>query len=275
MTGAGARSRVVEADGARLYVEEAGEGPAVVFLHPGLWDSRTWDGQFGPFSERYRAVRFDARGFGRSSRREDGGVYSLVGDLLAVMDATGTERAALVGCSMGGGTALDCALVAPDRVAALVLAASALGGLEDGTPEEEAWSAERMAPVRSAIEEGDLERAQDLRVGTMWALLGTDDERGARIRQIALENKDEIVQDESGEVEVDPPAFQRLEEIQAPTLVLPADHDPPWTPRVSRMLADRIPNARLVQIPDVDHVVNMRKPAEFNEVALAFLGEVL
>jgi len=275
MRRADARSRVVEADGARLYVEEAGQGPAVVFLHPGLWDSRTWDDQFGSFSEWYHVVRFDARGFGRSSRREDGAVYSLVGDLLAVLDAAEIERAALVGCSMGGGTALDCALVAPDRVAALVLAASALGGFEDGTPEEEAWFAERMGPVRVAIEEGDLERAQDLRVRTMWALLGTDDARGARIRQIALDNRDEIVQDESGEVEVEPPAFERLEEILAPTLVLPADHDPPWTPRVSRMLADRIPNARLVQIPDVDHVVNMRNPAEFDAAVLTFLGEVL
>jgi len=275
MTGMDVRSRSIEADGARLYVEEAGEGPTVVFLHPGLWDSRTWDDQFGPFSDRYRVVRYDTRGFGRSSRRDEGAAYSLVGDLLAVMDAVEIERAALVGCSMGGGTALDCALVAPDRVQALVLAASALGGFEDGTPEEEAWFAEKMAPVKAAIEEGDLERAQDLRVRTMWALLGTDDERGARIRQIALDNRDEIVQDESGEVEVEPPVIERLEEIQVPTLVLPADHDPPWTPRVSRMLADRIPNARLVQIPRVDHVVNMRKPAEFNAAVLAFLGEVL
>lgn len=275
MTSADMRSRFVDVDGARLYVEEAGKGPAVVFLHPGLWDLRTWDDQFALFSETHRVVRYDARGFGRSSRREDGATYSLVGDLLAVLDGTETEHAALVGCSMGGGTALDCALVAPDRVDALVLAASAVGGFEDGTPDEEAWFAERMAPVKAAIESGDVERAQDLRVGTMWALLGTDDERGARIRQIALDNRDEIVQDESGEVEVEPPAFERLEEIQAPTLVLPADHDPPWTPRASRMLADRIPNARLVQIPDVDHVVNMRKPAKFNEVVLAFLGEVL
>ena len=265
----------VDVEDGRLWFETAGDGPSVVFLHPGLWDSRTWDDQFGVFSETYRVVRYDARGFGRSSRREDGAAYSLVGDLLAVLDATATERAALVGCSMGGGTALDCALAAPDRVAALVLATSALGGFEDGTPQEEAWSAEKMALVRAAIQAGDLERAQDLRVRTMWALLGTDDERGARIRQIALDNRDEIAQDESGEVELEPPAFVRLEEIRAPTLVLPADHDPPWTPRVSRMLADRIPDARLVQIPDVDHVVNMRKPDEFNAVVLGFLHEVL
>ena len=79
----------------------------------------------------------------------------------------------------------------------------------------------------------------------------------------------------SGLRAIDPPAIDRLEEIAVPTLVLPADHDPPWTERICRILADRIPDARLVQIPDVDHVVNMRKPAEFNRVVLEFLGGVL
>ncbi|MGZ8585174.1 MAG: alpha/beta fold hydrolase, partial [Actinomycetota bacterium] len=73
----------------------------------------------------------------------------------------------------------------------------------------------------------------------------------------------------------DPPAFARLEDVAAPTLVLPADHDPPGTERICRVLADRIPGARLVQIPDVDHVVNVRKAAEFNRVVLGFLAEVL
>src|SRR4029453_15406650 len=67
--------------------------------------------------------------------------------------------------------------------------ASGVSGFEEGTPEEEAWWAEKMAPVQAAIEEGDLELAMDLRVRAMWALLGTDDPPGARIRRIAPENR--------------------------------------------------------------------------------------
>ncbi|HJS26075.1 MAG TPA: alpha/beta hydrolase [Actinomycetota bacterium] len=273
-----AGSRFVEVDRGRLYVEEAGVGPAVVFLHPGLWDSRTWDPQFASFAERYGVLRLDARGYGRSSRPEPGVPYSHARDLLVVLDDAGIERAALVGCSMGGATAIDFTLVHPDRVAALVLAAAGPSGFE-GTPEEEAaweaWWAERDAPVDAAVEAGDLERAQDLRLATMWAQLGTDDEGGRRIREIAFDNLHELTMDESTQIRLDPSAFSRLGEIAVPTLVLPADHDPPEMEPIALALAERIPDARLVRIPETDHVINLRRPDEFDRVVLEFLGEIL
>lgn len=267
----------VDVNDGRLEFDVAGEGSPVVFLHPGLWDRRTWDDQFGLFSTTYRVVRYDARGYGRSSRPEPGYPYSDLEDLAAVMDATGIARAALVGCSMGGGTAIDFALVHPDRVAALVLAAPGLAGF-DGTPDEEAaWQAEwgeLDRAIDEAIAAGELERAQDLRL-RIWAPLGTDDSAGRRIRAIAFDNLHEITMDESGATTPDPPAIERLEDIGAPTLVLPAEHDPPWHNRICEVLAARIPHARVVMITGTDHVVNMRQPAEFNRVVLEFLGEVL
>jgi 3-oxoadipate enol-lactonase len=273
----GARWWFVQTEGARLYAEVSGDGPAVVFLHPGLWDSRTWDPQFASFAERYRVLRYDARGYGRSTRPEPGVPYSHVRDLVAVLADVGIERAALVGCSTGGGIEIDFALEYPQRAAALVLVAPGLSGFE-GTPEEEAaweaWSAERETAIERAVEAGDLERAQDLRL-QMWAPLGTDDEAGRRIREIAFDNMHELTMDESGEEGIDPPAAGRLGEIDMPTLVLPADHDPPWHTRICDVLLAGIPNARLVQIPGTDHVINMRRPSEFNRVVLAFLDEVL
>jgi pimeloyl-ACP methyl ester carboxylesterase len=267
----------VEVNGGRLEYELAGAGPAVAFLHPGLWDRRAWDDQFDVFAERHRVVRHDARGYGRSSRPEPGRPYSHVEDLGAVLDAAGIDRAALVGCSMGGGTALHFALVHPDRVTALVLVASGFDGFEGTPEEEERWNAEWSgleSEIAAATEAGELERAQDLRL-RLWAPLGTDDPRGRRIREIAFDNLHEIEMDEGGARGIDPPAIDRLEEVSAPTLVLPADHDPPWLPRMAEVLADRIPAARLVRIRDVDHVVNMRKPEEFSRVVLDFLAEVL
>jgi pimeloyl-ACP methyl ester carboxylesterase len=268
-----ARTDVVEFDGGRLEFDVAGEGPDVVLLHPGLWDRRTWDDQFGVFARSYRVVRYDARGYGRSSRLEPGVVHSAVRDLAAVMDAAGMERAALVGCSRGGRIALDFAISFPGRVTALVLVAPGVGGFE-GTPEEEAWWEAREDEIVSAYRAGDVERVTDLELA-IWAPLGTTDGAGARIREIALDNVEgahaEDVEDES----LDPPAIERLESVAAPTLVLPADRDPGVMDRACRLLAERIPNARLVRIPDVDHVVNMRKPAELNDAVLAFLGEVL
>jgi 3-oxoadipate enol-lactonase len=269
---------VAEVDGGTISWEAAGEGAAVTFLHPGLWDRRTWDEQFGLFAKTYRVVRYDARGYGRSSLPEPGRPYSHVRDLVGVLNAAEVDRTALVGCSMGGGIEIDLALEHPELVTALVLAAPGLNGLE-GSPEEEvvwdAWYEERRAPIEAAIEAGDLEAAQDLRLRTLWAPLGTEDPAGKRIREIALDNLQEFTMDESAAAALDPPAAWRLAEIMAPTLVLPADHDPPWHGRICEVLAEQIPNARSVQIPDTDHVINMRQPAEFNRVVLEFLGEVL
>jgi pimeloyl-ACP methyl ester carboxylesterase len=81
--------------------------------------------------------------------------------------------------------------------------------------------------------------------------------------------------DESGETGIDPPAAGRLGEIDVPTLVLPADHDPPWHERMCEVLAKGIRGARLVRIPETDHVIPLRRPQEFNRSVLGFLGEVL
>jgi pimeloyl-ACP methyl ester carboxylesterase len=268
-------------DGGTLAWELAGEGPGVVFLHPGLWDSRVWDEQFGVFSRTYRVLRYDLRGYGSSSRPEPGRPYSHVADLAAVMDAAGVDRAALIGNSMGGRVAIDFALTHPGRVAALILAAPGLGGFE-GTQREneiwEAWSDERESMIADAVAadiDGDYERAQDRRLQYLWAPLGMKDEAGRKIRQIAFDNIHELTMDESGERELDPPAAEWLDEIHAPTLVLPADHDPPWLERMCEVLAEKVRGARLVRIPETDHVIPLRRPDEFNSVVMAFLGEVL
>jgi pimeloyl-ACP methyl ester carboxylesterase len=269
----GVETGVVEVVGGTLEYEAAGEGAPVVLLHGGLWDRRTWDGQFGVFSRTYRVVRYDLRGYGRSSRPEPGKPYSHVEDLAAVMDASGVERAALVGNSLGGRTAIDFALTHPRRVSALVLAATNVGGFEETEEEADAY-APVDREIEQAVEAGDAERAMELELSVWATALGADDPAGARIRQIAFDNLHVITMDESGAARLDD-AFPRLPEIDAPTLVLPADHDPPVFRRLSGEVAGRIPNARLTEIPETDHVIPVRRPAEFNRVVLEFLGEVL
>src|SRR5262249_48918373 len=78
---------------------------------------------------------------------------------------------------------------------------------------------------------------------------------------------------ESALEELDPPAAVRLPEIDIPTLVLEAEHDPPFSRRESRLIAEGIIDARLVVIEGADHVINLRQPERFDEVVLAFLDE--
>jgi 3-oxoadipate enol-lactonase len=258
--------------GARLRYDTAGEGPDIVLLHPGLWDRRTWDRQMETFpAAGFRVTRYDARGYGESTR-PTGEPYSHIRDLASLMDALDIADAALVGCSMGGGTEIDFALEHPDRVWALVPIAAGLGGFEAFEEEEDWWEAAN-GPVEDAIRAGDLERAEEARLA-IWAPLGTEDEAGARIRELAFANLHELTMDESALEELEPPAAARLGEIDAPTLVLEAEHDPPFSRRVSRVIADEILDARLVMIEGADHVVNLRQPERFDEVVLGFLADV-
>src|SRR3954471_6999040 len=132
----------------RLWYEERGSGDAVVFLHAGLLDSRQWDRQLETFAPHYRAVAYDVRGYGRSPAPEV--AYRLHEDLLRLLDALGIERAAFVGNSMGGKTAIDAALAQPERVSALVAVGAAMSGFSF-----RAYSDDQAARAEAAWEAGD------------------------------------------------------------------------------------------------------------------------
>jgi pimeloyl-ACP methyl ester carboxylesterase len=261
----------VEVPGGRLAYEVLGSGLDVTLVHPGLWDSRTWDPQVPVLVDAgYRVTRYDVRGYGRSSRLT-GESYSNVRDLLAILDAAEVMQTALVGCSMGGGIAIDFTLEHPDRVWALMPVASGLGGFEP-LEEEEDWWAEREAPIEDAIEAGNLEGAEELRL-QIWAPLGTDDPAGRLIRDIAFDNLHEITMDESAHEELDPPASHRLGEIDVPTLVVIAEHDPPFMRRIGDLIARGVLGAQKVTTEGADHVVNLQQPEAFDRTLLEFLTD--
>ncbi len=105
---------------ARLYYEVAGEGPAFVMIHAGIADSRQWNNEFTHFANNYRVLRYDMRGYGRSEPAE--GEFSHMGDLMALLDHLQIrEPLVMMGCSMGGGLAMDFALTHPLRVKALIM----------------------------------------------------------------------------------------------------------------------------------------------------------
>jgi pimeloyl-ACP methyl ester carboxylesterase len=131
----------LDAGGARLSGEEAGEGVAVVGLH-GLTATRRYVVMGSRALERggHRVVLYDARGHGRSGPAPSPEAYGyddLADDLLAVLDDRGIERAVLAGASMGAHTLTRFALEHPDRAAGLVIATPAFD--PDGSPGLERW----------------------------------------------------------------------------------------------------------------------------------------
>jgi len=258
-----------DVNGATLHYEVAGEGGPLVLVHAGISDSRMWDAQVDAFSRFYRTIRYDLRGFGRSPIVE--GPYSHHADLRALLDALEVDRALLVGCSMGGATVIDFALENPERVGALVLVGSAVGGFEfdEGPPEE--WDA-----LVAADEAGDLERVSELEV-RMWV---DGPRRGPDVvdppvrdlvremNLIALKNE---ALELGEELELWPPAAPRLSQIQASTLVLVGDEDRPRTLAAADLLERELPDARKTVMAGTAHLPNMERSEEFNRLVLEFL----
>jgi 3-oxoadipate enol-lactonase len=258
-----------------LHHEVAGEGPGVALLHSTVCDSRMWDREFAALAERYRVLRFDLPGFGRSELPP--GPFSWVEDLRGLLDETGIERAALIGVSGGAGLALDFALAEPERVRGLVLAAPTIGGIE--------WSEDvrRFGEEEDALlEAGDLDAAVELNL-RLWV---DGPRRGPSAVDPAVRAKVGEMQRRAFEVQlaafardeqpgphrkIRPPAAERLEEVAVPTLVVVGDEDVPDVLAHADALARRVPGARRVVLPDTAHLVNLERPDEFLRLVHDFL----
>ena len=245
-------------NGATLEVEEAGNGPAVLFLHGGLGDRRLWEPQAAALASRFRCIRYDLRFFGRSSG--PAAPWSSVDDAIGVLDALGVERTAVVGLSLGGGLALDLAAANPDRVWAIVHVAASFTGAPanlDGDGQEAAYD--------EAIARGDLDAAMDIDFA-LWAPLGVDD----TLRELWRETPDARGGLPAGAQPL-PRAEPRLEEITAPTLVVIAAEDPAFLREHGETVARRVPGARRVVVAS-DHYLTLRRPEQLGELLLVFLG---
>jgi pimeloyl-ACP methyl ester carboxylesterase len=250
-----------EVNGARLWYEEAGEGPAVVLVHGGLGDARLWEPEFGPLAERFRTIRFDQRFFGRSTG--PAAPFSFVDDVVGLLDELAVTRAALVGLSFGGRIAFDTALAAPGRCWAVAGVAPALSGHDSG-----AMTDEQDAAYEAAVETGDLDAAMAVDF-EVWAPLGADE----RIRQLWRATPDANPLPDGVEPRDPPgaPAKERLGELAVPTLIVTASHDPAGFREIGPLVAREAPNARHVEL-DSDHYVTLREPELVSRTLLDFLA---
>jgi len=265
------QSGFADVNGARLYYEVAGNGHPLVMLHGHLIDSGQWDEQFDLFANHYRVVRYDARGFGRSTMPDQ--PFAYYQDLHGLMRFLGMQRAHLMGCSGGGATVIDFALGYPAMASALVLVGSGLGGYQfTGDPPP------ILLEMRAAGERGDVDRAVELslQLWTDGANRRPDQVNPAarertRAMTKALFSRDKV---DAEEQSVEPPAAARLGEIETPTLAVVGDQDMSPILAIADMLVAQMPNARKLIIHDAGHHPNIEHPDEFNRAVLAFLAEV-
>lgn len=259
--------RTIPVPGGTLFAVADGDGPPIVLLHAGVVDSRVWE-PFVPLltSAGYRAIRYDARGFGRSVTEDV--EFRRVDDLLAVLDAFGAERATLVGNSQGGQIALDLAVTHPDRVAALVQLASGIGGLDvPMSPRDEAVE-ERYEEVDQA---GDVEALTDFELALWGAGVEQPVERlspelRAFLRPMFADANEG--RPRGRQVPIDPPAAERLDQLTMPVLFVHGALDFSYVELFGRHLEANAPNARLVVLPGVAHLVAAEAPEETARLVL-------
>jgi pimeloyl-ACP methyl ester carboxylesterase len=257
-------------NGARIHYRRSGAGFPVVFLHAGVADSRMWEPQAAGLGTHFDVIAPDMRGSGKSELPAE--AWSPAADVLALMDALGLRQAPhLVGCSIGGSAAIDFTLEHPERVSKLVLVGPGVGGQPHDDKHDHLY-----AEVGAAENAKDLEALNQAEM-KLW-LLGpgrTEAHVDKRLRDLFLDmNGHALKSDFAGAPtrKLNPPAFGRLGEIKAPTLVVVGDHDLPEIQETADLLVSKIRGSRKAIIHDAAHLPNLEHPEKFNHLLLDFLN---
>lgn len=246
-----------------LYYEESGSGEPLVLIHGFSLDRRMWEPQMDMLDDRFRVIRYDLRGHGRSVEIADS--FAAYEDLRAVLDAAGAERAVLLGLSAGSQIAVDFAVAYPDRVDRLILAGPSISGYVPTAGF--AW----MAPVVEAARAGKPEEAARLWAETTLMAVPTRPSADSLMRSIVQSNSRLWSYTTNPDRGLVPPAIGRLNGIDVPVLVIVGERDLPDIQKVADTLVACVPRAKKRVVTGAGHLVNLEVPEAFNEAVLEFL----
>lgn len=262
----------IELGDAVIAGAELGEGLPVVFLHAGVCDHRMWRGQMEAVAAAgFHAIAYDRRGYGETSSPDE--AFSHLEDLEAVLDAMDIHAAVLVGCSMGGGLAIDFALAYPGRTIGLVLVGTSITGAA-------AFVSDLEQPIvmaeEDAEERGDLDMLNKVQAhawldgprsasGRVWGAARDLflDMNGRVLRQPALTRE-----------QARPRAVDRLAAITAPSLLIVGDLDFTYILQRHDDASESLPNAFAVVLEGTAHIPNLERPDLFDPLLLEFLAAV-
>ena len=269
-------SRIALPDGQSLaYVDEGNRGAdPILFLHGGGLDHSMWRPQLTAFPD-FRVIAPDARAHGDSSTPT--GPYRLVDDVIALLDALEVPAVAAVGLSMGGGTAVDLAVEASDRVRALVVS-----GTGTSTPDFcDPWVLEVFATWQRAV----AERSPEAWIAGFERFVHGPHRTIEQVSPDVVALNDAMVRHTlrthvlpvvaRGETPVQPTPVievnERRRHIEVPVLALNGAVDADDHLRFARELVDLVPHGVEVLVPDAAHYPNLEHPEAFN----ATLGDFL
>jgi 3-oxoadipate enol-lactonase len=254
-----------------IAVDHAGEGDLLVFMHGIGGNKRNWHDNLPAFAKHWHAVAWDARGYGESDDYDGPLTFSqYADDLVRVLDHFKAARAHIVGLSMGGRIAMDFAARYPDRLLTLTLCDTHPGFAHLPDDKKREFIRLRKEPLINGGE------PKDIAVPVAKTLIGPKASKqafDALVDSMSRLHKESYIK--SIEATVMSDNMDRLGEIKVPTHVVVGGEDKLTTPVMAKGLTGKIPGATLTVIPDAGHLVNIEKPAEFNDVVISFIRSAI
>ena len=256
-----------------LYYEEAGEGIPLILVHGHSLDCRMWDGQFYVFARNYRTIRYDLRGYGKSSPQSEDYQFTHVEDLVALMDSLHIDKAHIVGLSLGGYVGTDMLGWFPERMLSAVLAS--------GNLRKSKGPSQPMTSDEAALRDKEISALKARGVDAMkkeWfdGLVAS----GGTLRDSIREPLWKMINDwdawqplhKEVRVTAGMDAFEELKKKkpEVPVLILEGRSENNRFPEHPEIL-DYLPNAKMMVIDDCGHMLNMERPKEFNHILNEFL----
>lgn len=235
-----------------------------MLIHGNTLDLRMWEPQVEAFAERFKVLRYDLRGFGKSSLPT--APYAHADDLMALLEHCGLSRAHVLGLSRGGLVAAEFALRYPKAVQRLILADAGINGYP-----WQAFADFNREVVQLALTAGiDAARERWLSTGLFDPAMA-DAQLTRTIRTMVDNYSGWHWRNTDPQQLLTPSALEQLPAIQAESLVIIGEHDIPEFQDVANITHQRIPNAQMLRLPGVGHLTNLEAPEAFNAAVLNFL----
>ena len=246
----------INRDGVAIFYEVHGNGEPLLLTHGFSSTSAMWQGQIEALAKDHKLVLWDMRGHGQSDYPDDPNAYSeqlTVGDMAAILDAVGADRAIVGGLSLGGYMSLAFCRAYPQRVRALLIIDTGPGFRKDDA--RGAWN-KRACETAERFEREGLE-----------VLKSASRERSTvshrNARGLALAARGMLTQRDAKVIEL-------LPDIKVPSLIVVGADDTPFL-AASDYMAAKIPGARKVVVPSAGHAVNIDQPQAFVDAVVPFL----
>lgn len=250
-------------NGLRLHYELKGKGPTVLLLHAVGLDLTCWESQVDALSTEFQVVAVDLRGHGQSEMSPPPyGLQLFADDVHQMLRQIGAAPAHVVGLSLGGMVAQVLGLEYPEDVISLILADTVCTLTPEGRS--------AMVSRGEAAERSGMQSVLQATLERWFTADFLNSEVVTRCRRRLLADNVESWAAAWRAIS-DVNTWPQLHEIRVPTLVMVGELDVSSPPERARIIADRIPGARLHIVPGAPHMAPMECPDLFNPPMLEFL----